>query len=104
VAVSKGGLFAFTSNAGSSSVTGFRISPNGGLTILTANGRIGETRPGTGPLDSAFSNDGRFLYVLASIGTSSRAGVSGFRVGSDGNLTPITDVDTPATASGLAAR
>jgi 6-phosphogluconolactonase len=104
VAVSKGGQFAFTSNAGSSSVTGFRISPNSGLTILTADGRTGETRPGSGPLDSAFSNDGRFLYVLASIGTSSRAGVSGFSVGSDGSLTPITDVDAPATASGLAAR
>jgi 6-phosphogluconolactonase (cycloisomerase 2 family) len=104
VAVSKSGRFAYTSNTGSSSVTGFRIGPDGELTILTANGRTGETRPGTGPLDSAFSNDGRFLYVLASIGTSSRAGVSGFSVGSDGSLRPITDVDAPATASGLAAR
>src|SRR6266851_1646592 len=99
-AVSKGGQFAYTSNAGSSSVTGFRIGANGELTILTANGRTGETRPGSGPLDSAFSNDGRFLYVFASIGTSSRAGVIGFSVGSDGSLSPITDVAAPATANG----
>jgi 6-phosphogluconolactonase (cycloisomerase 2 family) len=104
VSLSKGARFAYTSNTGSSSLTGFRIGPNGELTILTANGRTGETRPGTGPLESAFSNDGRFLYVVAAKGTSSRAGVSGFRVESDGSLSPITDVAAPATAVGLAAR
>jgi 6-phosphogluconolactonase (cycloisomerase 2 family) len=102
--VSKGGRFAYTSNTGSSSLTGFRIGADGGLTILTANGRTGETRPGSGPLDSAFSADGGFLYVFASTGTSSSAGISGFSVGSDGGLTPITDVAAPATANGLAAR
>ncbi len=104
VAVSKGGRFAYTSNTGSNSLTGFRIRPNGELTILTADGRTGETRPGTGPLESAFSKDGHFLYVVASIGTSSNASVSGFRVESDGSLAPITDVAAPEGVVGLAAR
>ncbi len=104
VAVSKGDQFAYDTNTGSSSITGFRIGANGELTILTANGRTGETRPGTGPIDASFSGDGRFLYVLASRGTSTHASVSGFRVGSDGSLSPITDVATPNTANGLAAR
>jgi 6-phosphogluconolactonase (cycloisomerase 2 family) len=104
VAVSKGDRFAYTTNTGRSSITGFKIGPNGELTILTPNGRTGETRPGTGPIDAAFSGDGRFLYVLASKGNSSRAGVSGFAVAKNGGLNPIVDLAAPATAVGLAAR
>lgn len=104
VALSKGAQFAYTTNTDSSSITGFKIAPSGELTILTANGRTGETRPGSAPIDAAFSDDGRFLYVLASVGTSSRAGVSGFAVANNGSLNPIVDVGAPATAVGLAAR
>src|SRR5262249_18709434 len=85
VAVSKGARFAYTTNPGSNSITGFKISPNGDLSILTANGRTGETRAGSGPIDAAFSKDGRFLYVLASKGTSSQSSVSGFAVAADGS-------------------
>jgi 6-phosphogluconolactonase (cycloisomerase 2 family) len=104
VAVSKGAQFVYTTNTGSNSITGFKIGPNGELTILTANGRTAETRAGSGPIDAAFSSDGRFLYVLASKGTSSHASVSGFAVATDGSLSPIVDVAAPDTATGLAAR
>jgi 6-phosphogluconolactonase (cycloisomerase 2 family) len=100
VAVNSGGHLAYTTNTGSRSITGFQIAADGGLTILTANGLTGVTPPGSAPIDEAFSNDGRFLYVL----TSTIAGVSGFGVGSDGSLSPINMVAAPAAATGLVAR
>jgi 6-phosphogluconolactonase (cycloisomerase 2 family) len=100
VAVNSGGHLAYTTNTGSRSITGFQIAADGLLTILTANGLTGVTPPGSAPIDEAFSNDGRFLYVL----TSTIAGVSGFGVGSDGSLSPINMVAAPAAATGLVAR
>ena len=67
---------------------------------MNANGRTGVTPPGSAPIDEAFSNDGSFLYAL----TSAIAGISGFKVGHNGSLSPIGNVAAPATASGLAVR
>lgn len=94
--VDKGGRLTYTTNTGSGSITGYRIGAGGDLTILTANGVTGATPPG--PIDEAFSNDGRFLYALTS------SGISGFRVEGDGSLHSIGDVAAPAGSVGLAAR
>jgi 6-phosphogluconolactonase (cycloisomerase 2 family) len=88
------GRFAYTANAGGSSISGFAISNDGSLTLITPGGRTGDLGQGANPLDMGFSADSRFLYVLKN-GTGT---IGAFVVNSTGTLTPLAD--TP----GLAAR
>ena len=88
------GRYAYTANAGGSSISGYAIGANGELTLLTAGGRTGDLGAGAQPLDIDFGGDGRFLYVLKN-GTGT---IGAFTVNSDGMLTALPD--TP----GLAAR
>ena len=100
VVVSNDGRFAYTTNTGSGSISGYRIGFNGALQLLNSNG-ITATGAGSTPLDAAFSNNGRFLYVL----TPGTRNIQGFSFGSDGSLTPLTQVTgSPSSASGLVAR
>lgn len=100
IAISKNGHFAYTTNTGSSSVTGFRINHSGELSILNADGVTGETGAGSSPIDAAFSGNGRFLYVL-SAGTNA---ITAFQANSDGSLTNLGSIGgLPAAAVGLAA-
>jgi 6-phosphogluconolactonase (cycloisomerase 2 family) len=93
--------FAYTTNTGSGSISGYRISPQGELELLHANGRTGVTGPGSTPIDMALSRNGRFLYALA--GGTHRIEV--FRVGLGGRLFPLPGVGgLPAGTNGLAAR
>lgn len=101
VVVSKDGKFAYTANAGSSSITGYAVAPNGALTLLDANGVTASTGVGAGALDLAVSNNGRFLYVLANRANS----VAGFRIGSGGRLEPVgVGAGLPTGSVGIAAR
>ncbi len=88
------GRFAYTANAGGSSISGYAIDDDGKLTLITPGGRTGDLGVGATPLDIDFGGDGRFLYVLKN-GTGT---VGAFTVNSDGTLTPLPD--TP----GLVAR
>ena len=99
IVVTRNGRYTYTTNTGSGSITGYRISRDGELSLLDADGRTGLTGPG--PIDMALSRGSRFLYSLnAGDGT-----VSGFRVKADGSLTPAgTVAGLPAGATGLAAR
>jgi 6-phosphogluconolactonase len=100
IAISKNGRFAYATNTGSSSVTGYRISFNGKLTILDADGVTGQTGAGSLPIDAAFSGDGRFLYAL-SAGTND---ITAFRQHADGSLINLGAVGgLPAGTAGLAA-
>src|SRR6266536_4566645 len=82
-------------------VSGYKIGFNGGLQLLNATGVTASTGAGSTPLDAAFSNDGRFLYVL----TPGTNNIQGFSLSSDGSLTPLTQVTgSPSSASGLVAR
>ena len=101
VVVSKDGKYAYTANAGSSSITGYGIERDGGLRLLDADGVTGSTGAGAGALDLAVSGNGRFLYVL----TNRANAVAGFRIGENGSLEPVTVGNgLPAGAVGLAAR
>jgi len=101
VAISRDGRYAYTTNTGSGSVSGYSIGGDGTLTLLDADGRTGVTGAGSTPIDEDFSRDGRFLYVL---GAGSHA-VHAFAFASDGSLTPVgTTPGLPAGAVGLAAR
>ena len=81
------GRFAYTANAGGSSISGFAIGSDGTLTLITAGGRTGDLGSGAQPLDIDFGGDGHFLYVLKN-GTGS---IGAFAVNSDGTLTPLAD-------------
>ncbi len=92
--------FAYTSNTGSGSITGYSMTRDGVLQRLDASGVTGSTGPGSGPLDMAFSNGDGFLYSLNSDGT-----LSSFAVESDGKLTALgTVVGLARGMAGLVAR
>ena len=79
--VTPDGSFVYTSNAGSSTISGFAIANTGALTALS--GTIVGTNPeGSTNLDIAVSSDGKFIYTLNSV-----AGAIGvFAVQKDGTL------------------
>jgi 6-phosphogluconolactonase len=97
VVVTRNGRFAYTTNTGSASISGYGISHNGRLTLLNADGRTAAT--GGGPIDLALSSDD-VLYSL----DSGDHKIGAFRVEADGSLTPLGSVAAPPAANGLAAR
>lgn len=86
--------FAYVSNTGSGSISGYRIDATGALSLLNPDGQTAVTRDNHGPLDSGVSSDGRFLYVLtAGFAVDSPTAVlcnkmtiNAFRIGNDGSL------------------
>jgi 6-phosphogluconolactonase len=101
VVVSNDGRFAYTTNAGSGSVSAYRIGFDGEIKLLNRNGRTGLTGKNSAPIDMALSNDGRNLYTL----NSGNATISVFRVKHDGGLVRLRTLrGLPVTANGLAAR
>lgn len=100
VAVSEDGRYAYTTNTGSGSVSGYAVGRDGTLTLLDADGRTGVTGPGSLPLDVDFSRNGRYLYVL-NAGTHT---ISGFAFSPDGSLSSVeTEGGLPAGAAGIVA-
>ncbi|AUY53225.1 beta-propeller fold lactonase family protein [Streptomyces sp. CB01881] len=81
----------YTSNAGSSTLTGLRTADRGRqLTVL------GNTPTDPGTVDAAVSSNGRYLYA--------QTGVNGildeFAINDDGSLTPIGSQTVPGGAGG----
>lgn len=101
VVVTPNGRFAYVTNTGSGSISGYAIDFDGTIELLDADGRTAVTGDGSAPIDLALTDSGRFLYSLNS-GTNT---IGAFRVHSDGSLTrlPFTG-GLPAGANGLAAR
>ena len=83
IVISKDGKFAYSTNAGSESVSGYHVDDDGRLILF--NGRAGETGVGTGPTDASKSRDGRFVYVLSPRSQT----VIGFEMQADGALVSI---------------
>jgi 6-phosphogluconolactonase len=99
IVVTDSGRFAYTTNTGSASISGYRVTRGGDLSLLDADGVTGATGPG--PIDMALTHGSRFLYSL----NSGDGTISGFRVRFDGSLTPIDGASgLPSGANGLAAR
>ena len=99
VIVTPDGKYAYTTNTGSSSVTGLEVGPNGSLALLNADGRTGETGDGSRPIDAIISSNGETLYVLSG-GTST---VTAFHIAADGSLINLGNVSVPAGSVGIAA-
>ena len=99
VALSKDGRFAYTANAASNTVSGYRIGAHGVLSLVDGNGLTATAD--LRPLDLAVTDDGRFLYSL----NANSQTIVGFRIGADGSLKRVSDVgNLPAGGSGLIAR
>lgn len=95
------GRHAYVTNTGSGTISGYSVAPDGSLELLDADGVTGSSGgPGTGPIDMALSEDGRFLYDLR----SGPGAIGVFRVRGDGSLMPRGSLlGLPAGANGLAA-
>jgi 6-phosphogluconolactonase len=100
VAVTPNGRFAYVTNTGSGSVSGYEIDFDGTLALLDPNGRTGVTGEGSAPIDMAITDNGRFLYTLNS-GTRT---IGVFRIDNDGSLERRPFVLALAGANGLAVR
>ena len=96
VALSEDGRFAYTTNTGSGTVTGYAVTPDGQLTLLNANGVTATV--GSGPIDAAVV--GGDLYTV----DSKSRDIAIDHVGANGSLTPAGNLTgLPASAVGLAA-
>lgn len=95
VAITNNGHFAYTANAGSSSISGYSLSSTGSLTLLTT------TSTGAGPNEIVLTRDSRFLYTLDRRGAT----LSGFQVQQDGSLISVNlgSISLPSSLTGLAA-
>src|SRR5271165_3616823 len=92
------GHYVYAANAGSASISGFRVHENGSLELLANPGLPAKT--GMHPADMAFSVDGRALFSL----NNGDGTMSAFGVKSDGSLEPKSGLSgLPTTAAGLAA-
>ena len=99
VAVTGNGKVAYTTNAGSDSISSYTIGNDGSLTLLAA--RAGETGAGSHPTDMALSRNSQYLYTL----NAATHTLSGFQVAADGGLTPVALMPgMPAASVGLVAR
>ena len=99
VVITGNARFAYTSNTGSNTISGYALSRAGELTLLDANGVTATT--GQGPIDLALTRDSRFLYSL----DGGSNAISAFRVEEDGSLTPAPGASgLPEGANGLAAQ
>jgi 6-phosphogluconolactonase (cycloisomerase 2 family) len=100
IAITKNGRYAYTTNTGSGTITGYSIGNDGSLTILDTDGITGVTGAGTSPIDAALSRNGRFLYTI----NTGSDDISVFAVGADGSLTALDGIGgLPASSVGLAA-
>jgi 6-phosphogluconolactonase len=100
IAISEDGRYAYTTNTGSGTVSGYAIHADGSLALLDANGVTGFTGRRSAPIDEDLSSGGAFLYVNLA-GTHE---VAGFQVGGDGSLERIDKAaGLPPGAVGIVA-
>ncbi len=101
LALTPDGRFAYVTNAGSGSISGYRIDVEGEIALLTDDGRTGVTGDGSTPIDLTVTGNGRFVYSLNS-GTHT---IGAFRVSRDGSLTALPFAEgLPVGANGLVSR
>ena len=101
VVVSKRGQYAYATNTGSGSVSGYQIGRDGSLSLLDASGISASTGAGSGPTDAALSRGGELLFVLApKVGK-----LEAFEIQAGGHLSNAGSIiAVPASATGLATR
>ena len=92
--------FAYTTNTGSGTISGYRAGPGGTLTRFDDGGVTANLGAGSGPIDMALSQDGDFLYAL----NGGSQTITLMRVGHDGTLAIVEAFGgLPPGANGLVA-
>ena len=91
--VTKNGRYAYTTNAGTGTISLFDIDRDGTISYGVSADAI------DGVIDEALSNNSRYLYALS----SGAQEIFGFQVGSDGQLTKVEEIDLQTGSNGLAA-
>jgi 6-phosphogluconolactonase len=101
VAITGNGKFAYTTNTGTSNISGYRIRPNGELVLFHDGGNTASTGSGSHPIDMTISNNSQYLYALSQ-GTNT---ISVFRIDNGhGKLFAVQTVSgLSSSAAGLAA-
>jgi 6-phosphogluconolactonase (cycloisomerase 2 family) len=98
IAVTPNGRFAFSANAGTSSVSSFTVARDGRVALLA--GAAGLTGNDAGAVDMAVSPDGQQLHVFA----SRTPQIVSFTISPMGALTPLGVVTgAPLGSAGIAA-
>jgi 6-phosphogluconolactonase len=98
IAVSKNGKLAYSTNAGSGSVSAYRVETDGSLSLI--DGDAGIAGAGTSPIDASVSNNGQHLYVL----NGRTHNISAFAIQADGTLISLgTFEGLPAGSAGITA-
>jgi 6-phosphogluconolactonase len=97
VTLSSDGKLLFVVNAGSNSITSFRVKPGGGL-------QKADVKPSGGKFPNSITTHGNVLYVLDSgifpmPGPPVPGNVQGFHFNAAGHLTPIKGSNRPLTAT-----
>jgi 6-phosphogluconolactonase len=87
IAVTPEGRFAFTSNTGSDTISAYRIQHGSGKLFLL-DATAGSDNGLNGPIDSAITKNGRFLYVL----NGSNGTVGMFRINPKGPKGSLTEL------------
>jgi 6-phosphogluconolactonase len=102
IVLSKDGHFAYVTNTGSGTITGYRVSRSAKVQLLDESGVTASTGgPNSMPADIALSSDGRFVFSL----NQGAGTITSYRVHPDGHLTNVSTLaDIPLTATGLVAR
>lgn len=100
VVVTKNGKFAYTTNTGTSNISGYKIGNDGSLSLFNDGGNTAMTGAGSSPIDMAVSNDSQYLYVVSK-GTNA---ISVFRIDNGhGGLTEVQTINgLPSSVVGLA--
>jgi 6-phosphogluconolactonase (cycloisomerase 2 family) len=98
IAISNNGKYAYTTNAGSGSISSYAIAEDGALTLL--NPVAGSTGAGSAPVDMSFSNNGIYLYALGNAAHT----ITTFQMGADGSLINLGAISVPVGVAGLAAQ
>jgi 6-phosphogluconolactonase (cycloisomerase 2 family) len=98
VAVTPNGRYAYTANAGTSTLSSYRIARSGQLEL--ANAVAGSTGANAGATDISVTPDGRQLFALAPRSLQ----IVSFRVSHDGSLTALgIGTGLPVGSVGIAA-
>jgi 6-phosphogluconolactonase (cycloisomerase 2 family) len=101
IAVTRGGRYAYATNTGSGTVSGYRVFPTGTIELLDADGVTGDLGAGADPQDASITRDNRFLYVLSPATNE----IAIFAVRQDGSLEKLPSLlGVPSSARGLVAR
>jgi len=100
VEMSRNGRYAFTTNAGSSSISAFESGRDGSLMLTTEDGVAASTGAGSAPIDLALSARGNYLFSLS----AANGTIAAFRLVGNRELVPMPGVSgLPETVNGLAA-